>query len=408
MDTNRIKQIFIENANKLAELRSCQAPMEPGPLNQSFILRNGIVFYGEVANFYQEMLEKICKIATKNGSWSKQSVDDVLMGCLGPVIEADVTQRKNVIQKQGQILFNKFNQDLIHWKVDISVNGFAQDCAGLLFGKIHLLRDIVNSEIDIPDVISAGVDVPMLFARLGVEAIDKNSAIERAMGILEEHLAVQNALFSRSVPSMTRLTCKAKAIRESWVSRAEQNGQVGSGMSFHTRNPAAILLRQDYEELYRTRGGERLSMLLVDRTSFGDHLLSAYATAGAACLENRNALSFLLFAIALESVVLGRDTTSEIGFQLSVRVAHLLTEDMDTRRKVVKRIKYLYKLRSGIVHEGNDEITDAELSDLKFLCHSVLYVLTVFPNFQKMSTREELDDWFNNRLLESAQVQQSN
>ena len=58
------------------------------------------------------------------------------------------------------------------------------------------------------------------------------------------------------------------------------------------------------------------------RIAFAGRVISALETAGEACVELKTHRAFLLHAIALESVVLGRQTQSEIGYQLSARVAH--------------------------------------------------------------------------------------
>jgi hypothetical protein len=107
----------------------------------------------------------------------------------------------------------------------------------------------------------------------------------------------------------------------------------------------------------------------------------------------------LLFAIALESVILGKQNKSEITYQLSSRVAHLLSPDVPSRRSLSKTVNRLYDLRSQIVHAGEADVAEAELMTLRNICLSTLFALTTSPAFANMKSVEELEQWFNDRML---------
>ena len=142
-----------------------------------------------------------------------------------------------------------------------------------------------------------------------------------------------------------------------------------------------------------------MSSLLEGNSSFAGRLVSAFETAGAASVETKPQLSFLLFAIALESVVLGRDTQSEITYQLSARVAHLLASDLKSRKTIVKRVADLYGLRSKIVHAGSTDVSDAEVESIREVCLSTLFALATPPAFVNMTSVDELEGWFKDRML---------
>jgi hypothetical protein len=129
--------------------------------------------------------------------------------------------------------------------------------------------------------------------------------------------------------------------------------------------------------------------------------VNGYAIAGAASVERQPQLSFLLFAIALESTVLGNQTNMEITYQLSSRIAHLLAKDLDRRRALSKEVRELYRLRSEIVHNGEDQVAKSDLIRIWQICMLALRVITTWPTFTSMSTAEELDKWFEDRMLGS-------
>jgi hypothetical protein len=129
--------------------------------------------------------------------------------------------------------------------------------------------------------------------------------------------------------------------------------------------------------------------------------LAAYVLAGTACTDILEQRSFLLFAIALESVVLGKSIKTEIGFQLSIHVANLLGDGIDGKRIVKKDVNKLYAIRSGVAHAGKSEVPAEEVGRMRQLCLRALLVLTVSPAFATMTKSAELDDWFTDRLLDS-------
>jgi hypothetical protein len=122
-------------------------------------------------------------------------------------------------------------------------------------------------------------------------------------------------------------------------------------------------------------------------------------TAGTACVESKPQLAFLLFAIALESVVLGKQIKAEITYQLSARVAHLLASTIDARRSMVAQVNDLYKLRSAIVHSGENEVSETDMYTIRGICLSSLQTLATSPDFSAMKSVEDLDQWFEDRML---------
>jgi hypothetical protein len=138
---------------------------------------------------------------------------------------------------------------------------------------------------------------------------------------------------------------------------------------------------------------------MASPSTFGKRLIAAYVTAGSACVEQKPFLAFLLFAVALESVILGDRNKSEIGFQLRVRVAHLLGKKADKRKTIAAQVKKLYGIRSGIAHSGDNDVAESDLDEIRMTCLSCLYVLTTSSDFAAMEKEEDLEEWFQLKLL---------
>jgi len=147
------------------------------------------------------------------------------------------------------------------------------------------------------------------------------------------------------------------------------------------------------------RGGAALSDFLKDNHTFANRIITGYVTAGTACVEPKPQLAFLLFAIALESAVLGKESTAEITYQLSTRVAHLLASTVPSKRSVAKQVNAIYKLRSAIVHSGKSEISETDLETIREICMRSLLALATSPDFAGMKNVGDLDQWFDDRML---------
>jgi hypothetical protein len=111
-------------------------------------------------------------------------------------------------------------------------------------------------------------------------------------------------------------------------------------------------------------------------------------------------IPFLFYAIALETLLLGRETTTEITYQLAARCAHLLGgPGLSQRRGVVQHVKELYGLRSRIVHSGSLEVTDSSLGLMRDYAVISLFIVLEHDSFKSMLTVREFDEWFEKRLL---------
>jgi hypothetical protein len=154
-----------------------------------------------------------------------------------------------------------------------------------------------------------------------------------------------------------------------------------------------------HNQFLRIRGGPRVSDLMTSRTAFGKRLVAAYVTAGSASVEEKPFLAFLLYAVALESAVLGDDSKTEITFQLSARVAHLLGSTLTARETFAANMKKLYAIRSRIAHSGSREIATRDLEEMRMMCLLSLHALTVSPEFANAKTEDDLESSFRRKLL---------
>jgi len=135
-----------------------------------------------------------------------------------------------------------------------------------------------------------------------------------------------------------------------------------------------------------------------------DRILSALQWAGRAGIADRREEAFLLYTIAMESLLLGGRSNTEITEKFALRGAHLLSSDLDARKNVYKDLKELYGIRSAIVHSGSLEVTDDELSRIAAVARGALVSVLHLPPFLLMTAESEFEEWFKDQLLGASQI----
>jgi len=115
--------------------------------------------------------------------------------------------------------------------------------------------------------------------------------------------------------------------------------------SFRRAGPAR---RVPLGQIAGRKGFARVSEILAKEDPGGleKKILASLQWAGRAQVEARPEEAFLLYAIALESLLLGRDTKAEISQRLAVRCAHLGGgPTLDDKRRVVDQVLSLYQTK---------------------------------------------------------------
>jgi hypothetical protein len=162
-------------------------------------------------------------------------------------------------------------------------------------------------------------------------------------------------------------------------------------------------------QLGTLRGFKRISGMLANRqlSPAEERLLTAIQWAGRAQVDPRPEEAFLLYAIALESLLLGSKTSGELGYRLSLRCAHLIASP-ERRQALKHQLGKLYGLRSKIVHSGKTLVADADLTLLRGYCRNAIFRVLNDPGFHQLKSEEELDDWFEQQALGSVIAGQVN
>jgi hypothetical protein len=107
------------------------------------------------------------------------------------------------------------------------------------------------------------------------------------------------------------------------------------------------------------RGFDRLARSPEDGDTCDALLLTAAQWIGRATVERRREEAFLLYAIALETMLLPTQA-QELGYRLRLRAAHVLGKTVAARKRIAADLAALYTVRSKIVHAGWYQVTDED------------------------------------------------
>ena len=362
-------------------------------------IHRGILMRPEFAGARLGALDKLDALLGADGAWSRSTIDDTVLDFVGRIVEFRPDQRQTDVRGAVDETVARFAEAPSSWVVDLLVYGFDRSCAGVRFGQVLLLEEDIGvftqgSFTQFP----TGLQV---FARLETTAIDQESAMQRAGNTLDEHLMIINALCAREMPSSIQVS-RTDHLRPVYsaikVGRPDNFGEQMHTSVQHRRVPLTG------EELRAVVGGSvggRLNaMLAAEDNEFNRRVLLGYQFAGAASVDHHPERSFLMLAIALESAVLGKDTKSELTYQLSARVAHLIGKGLNGRKLVARTVNELYERRSRIVHTGQYGVSRKEAALMSFYSSAALSMLVLAPSFSDFTKSAQLEDWFKDRVLD--------
>jgi hypothetical protein len=149
------------------------------------------------------------------------------------------------------------------------------------------------------------------------------------------------------------------------------------------------------------RAFRRLSGLsrIEQRSPLARTILSAVEWAGRATVEPKREQAFMLFAIALETLVLPEMEPRELSYRLRTRTAHLLGRTRAERTELSARVNKLYETRSKIVHSGSYEVTEDALGQIRSIVKRAILRVLLHRQLGSVTTAGELAEWFESKVL---------
>jgi len=131
-------------------------------------------------------------------------------------------------------------------------------------------------------------------------------------------------------------------------------------------------------------------------TDYEEALLRAVHWFSSALLQSELENAFLSMIIALETLFTAKDR-DPIATTIAEGVALLLSEELETRKKIKKAVKYYYGMRNGISHGGKENVMESEYFRLMDIVRSIIMKLT--ERINDFSDRISFLDWIEDLKL---------
>jgi hypothetical protein len=383
---------------------------------------------GEIAQKYRDAFNSIYADLPKNTLIDRKTLERLFRNAVLAAVDINERREERSFEKRIAVeiekLRNKLNSPPIQWVIYCSVAGVEVFGTSVSLGGVSFtpftqelkqrLLDISTRSDDEEERRQVEHDLRVLAGNKdenGVVGIIKMKAIDpvaaRSAALQQMRLTVDILNFFSDVlyrQGMTRIILPGEQEHAALVTWAVSEEEPIK-FSYGYQNIGAFGLFSINKLVYSDpseTGIDIIQRILVDsqHSEFESRLLAAIQWAGRATVEPRIEEAFLLYAIALESLVMPREVDADISYRLRIFVPHLLGLDLPTRVHIKSEITQLYKMRSEIVHRGRYTISSSDLSQIRWYTkNSVLRMLTQEP-FKSMKTDKELREWFDNQVLQ--------
>jgi hypothetical protein len=385
----------------------------------------GLIIFGNEADEYDAVLEALIRNSPYQEMVSKSTVERWLQTAILTAIPAPTSETLSFDEQLSKALHQlhlRLHELPVSYDVMIPVQGIGTIGLPLQLGNVNFFVFSEYTSQELKNIVEAGTktnaakareikiieglwDDAMVaqnvFARTSVEAVDDLSARSLATREIRMVLDVINFL-SYFVPyNYGQASLPGDASTAQIVSPVIRKGEITSiGISYSTIKPYTMLELANFVNLENKLLVHAIENLLIGKRSrLGAAVLAAIQWAGRSVTEKRKEEAFLLSVIAMEALLLCDNETSELGYRLRIRLAHLLGETYEQRSSIAKTMSRLYTIRSQITHSGKTEVTDSELSEVQTFTASAIYRVLVDAPFANMSNPDHLRDWFDIRIL---------
>lgn len=246
----------------------------------------------------------------------------------------------------------------------------------------------------------------MGIAVVTVEAFDSESARELALGrlnaVLDELTGFTAILHPQSTPILAAVfTSLNVSLTSIDVVPAQEGAEahLPIPLPWDIVRPAGL-----FATLRKNVPAKRIDSIVgaSPANEMTDRILACARYIGRAqqcAFEHRAEDAFLYHVVAIESLLGKQDRLDSIGYQLRMRVAHLLGRTIDDRKEIETDIVRLYKVRSRLVHAGDRAVSPLDLTQARryaIRCLSTMLLLAPVNGFSKF---DEMEEWFREKLL---------
>ena len=112
--------------------------------------------------------------------------------------------------------------------------------------------------------------------------------------------------------------------------------------------------------------------------------------------------AFIQFLFGVEALLTFQEglISPSLASNLAECAAFILKDDLKHRLDVERRVRKIYERRGAVVHSGKHDISEEEAAEALLLVKSIIGKLVTKPEFEKMTSIQQLIDWVKNKKYE--------
>lgn len=387
-----------------------------------------LILSGEDAETFGVCVDGLYKSVAHHRPIAKDTISRLASECLVKVARCGESKQDPSFDALLKSLMHELKNCLaapdLPWRFILPIGGLAPSGLPMTVGQVHFTyadqqtlddlnaeakyvhsRRAISEEVVVAAEQAFNANIAHFqncaIATVEVNAIDDETARLLAQKTLRSTLDCINFYADRNHWDMwAYLYGDTSRVNEPFVAFRLSKG--GRPDSYNTGSRTAGPIRcLPLNQLGSLKGFCRISEMLANtnRGPVEDRLLTSIQWAGRAQVDPRPEEAFLLYAIALESLVLGSSSNrSELVYRLGLRCAHLISP-RERRRTVKKQLADLYDLRSKIVHSGRTLVPDSDLTLLRGYCRNAIFRMLNDASFRQLASEEQLENWFEQQAL---------
>ena len=189
-----------------------------------------------------------------------------------------------------------------------------------------------------------------IIASVDVEAMDSSAAINKANQEIMTLFSIINFFWSLVPYSHGRVYLAGdcvSSIKTAYVSDSNQPNNYA--MESEIIGPVGLeSIKRLYSYDIINKHGFRYIYYILNsnKSQITEQIIVSIKWADRAAAEEKLDLKLLFYTIALETIILIDNSSSELKYRLGIRLTHLLFKNKNARLEHLKKINKLYELRS--------------------------------------------------------------
>jgi len=385
----------------------------PSALHAARMILGTLPLLEDEADEFSEIVANIYELTTaKKEHISLEATESLVQAAVVNGVDAVKTSRKSDFGRRLASAIDDLktglSQRVSPWTVYREVRGLAPDGLPFKVGRVEFVRadDSLSAAIRSSEV--GNLFEPQakgkIFGKVTVQAQDYNAA--NLLALKQLRLAADVVNFFADVLGGARQFMFLPGDGEltqttSFLFHESRLTHVSSASS----GPIAPMYLSYINEVRARRSGfDRASSLLCkeNRNALESRILASIQWAGRAAVDQRLEEAFLLFVIALESLLLRKDMFGELRFRFALYGSHLVVKTFKDRKPIFDDLTSAYDRRSQIVHSGSTQVAITELRRIHAYVRDAILAVLLNPLFREMD-EDQFDNWLKDCTLGAAE-----